>query len=114
MGTMTHSFRRRRSSLGVPRGLIIEGMDRESLLIEAIHRLFTDPCGHSGARGAACFRRGSTPVVVVVTDAPTHNGRSGNNGYDHPAATFEETVEPSSSTRAIPLPGSTRPVTSTV
>ena len=36
MVTMTHSLRRRRSSLGVPRGLIVESMDRESLLIEAI------------------------------------------------------------------------------
>lgn len=35
---MTIALRRRRESLGVPRRVSIEGMDRESLLIEAIHR----------------------------------------------------------------------------
>lgn len=35
---MTHSMRRRRRSLGVPRRVSIESMDRESLLIEAILR----------------------------------------------------------------------------
>lgn len=33
-----HSLRRRRRSLGVPRRVTIEGMGRESLLVEAIHR----------------------------------------------------------------------------
>lgn len=38
MGTMTAiALRRRRRSLGVPRRVSIESMDRESLLIEAIH-----------------------------------------------------------------------------
>ncbi|MBY5462105.1 hypothetical protein [Rhizobium leguminosarum] len=35
---ITHALRRRRSSLAVPRRISIETMDRESLLIEAIHR----------------------------------------------------------------------------
>lgn len=39
MGTMTsHSLRRRRSSLGIPARVCIEGMDRERLIVEAIHR----------------------------------------------------------------------------
>lgn len=33
-----HALRRRRRSLGVPRRVCIESMDRESLLVEAIHR----------------------------------------------------------------------------
>ncbi|MBX5112000.1 hypothetical protein HJB51_29145 [Rhizobium lentis] len=36
MGTMTISLRRRRRSLGVPRHVSIESMDRESLICEAI------------------------------------------------------------------------------
>lgn len=38
MVAIAHAFRRHRSSLGVPRGIIVEGMDRESLIVEAIHR----------------------------------------------------------------------------
>ena len=38
MGVMTHTLRSRRGSLGVPRGICIQGMDRESLIVEAIHR----------------------------------------------------------------------------
>jgi len=34
---MTYALRRRRRSLGVPRRVSIEGMDRESLICEAIH-----------------------------------------------------------------------------
>lgn len=35
---MTFALRRRRRSLGVPRGVSIASMDRESLIVEAIHR----------------------------------------------------------------------------
>jgi len=39
LGTMTTiSLRRRRANLGVPRHISIESMDRESLIVEAIHR----------------------------------------------------------------------------
>lgn len=38
MGTMTAALRRRRESLGIPRRVSIESMDRESLLCEAILR----------------------------------------------------------------------------
>lgn len=38
MGTMTLALRRRRRSLGVPRHISVEGMDRESLICEAILR----------------------------------------------------------------------------
>jgi predicted small lipoprotein YifL len=35
-----------------------------------------------GGRGAACFREDSLPVVVLVTDAPFHNGPDGANPYE--------------------------------
>lgn len=38
MGAMTLALRRRRRSLGVPRRVSIESMDRESLIVEAILR----------------------------------------------------------------------------
>jgi hypothetical protein len=35
-----------------------------------------------GGRGAACFRDDSLPVVILVTDAPFHNGPDGANPYE--------------------------------
>lgn len=38
--------------------------------------------GDTGARiGFACFREGALPIVVAVTDAPTHEGQGGSAGY---------------------------------
>jgi hypothetical protein len=49
-----------------------------------------------GGRGQACFRAAATPILVLITDAPFHNGPGGSNAY--PAGlrprprTYEEAV----------------------
>lgn len=61
---------------------------------------FVDPasaCPDLG-QGGACFRRDATPIFVVVTDSPQHNGT--NPSFDYPLAnfpsqrphTFDETI----------------------
>lgn len=50
----------------------------------------------SGGSGGACFRRESLPVVVLITDAPFHNGPGGRRAYEGITPephTFEEAVE---------------------
>ncbi len=45
-----------------------------------------------GTFGYPCFRNGSVPIVVLVTDAHFHNGRTGSNPY--PGYTDYETMLP--------------------
>jgi len=40
------------------------------------------PCPELGMAGAPCFRQGSLPIFVVVTDAAFHNGPQGANTYN--------------------------------
>ena len=40
------------------------------------------PCATPGAVGAVCFRPDAQPILVVVTDAPSHNGPSTRRDYD--------------------------------
>jgi hypothetical protein len=53
---------------------------------EALHRSVTGGssalCGPDGGFGQACFRESSNPIVVVVTDAESHNGPGGAQPYD--------------------------------
>jgi hypothetical protein len=54
----------------------------------------TGPCGPDEGFGEACFRTDSHPIVVVVTDAPFHNGTDP--AYDYEASvgarTWTETI----------------------
>ncbi len=58
------------------------GADSPESMTEALYRTATGSCG-GGGRGGACFRPDATPIVVVVTDAPTHNGPGGANPYPY-------------------------------
>ena len=40
-----------------------------------------DACA-AGEVGYPCFRDGSIPIIVLITDAPFHNGPDGDNAYD--------------------------------
>ncbi len=51
-----------------------------------------DPAPH---RGYPCFRPGALPIVVLVTDAPFHNGPGGSDAYSRISpspATFDQAV----------------------
>jgi len=69
------------------------GADTAEAMLEGLWAAVAGDCGAS-AFGAACFRTGSHPIVVVVTDAPTHNGPGGENDYDGSvtARSWAETV----------------------
>lgn len=45
-----------------------------------------------GGFGSVCFRTGSNPIIVVVTDAPMHNGPSGNDYSGLSARGYTETI----------------------
>ncbi len=50
----------------------------------------------SGGSGGGCFRRDSLPVIMLITDAPFHNGPGGSEPYEGispPPHTFDEAVE---------------------
>jgi len=69
------------------------GNDTPESMLEGLYSAVTGDCGPD-AFGAACFRRDSHPIIVVATDAPTHNGPTGANDYDATvtARTWTETV----------------------
>ncbi|MFH1434756.1 MAG: hypothetical protein ABIJ56_03470 [Pseudomonadota bacterium] len=54
-----------------------------------------DPSCDGGRFGYPCFREGSLPVIVVITDAEFHNGPGDANHYgeDVPAPSYVQTVD---------------------
>ncbi|MGE0784579.1 MAG: vWA domain-containing protein [Sandaracinaceae bacterium] len=49
----------------------------------------------SGGSGGACFRPDALPIVMLITDAPMHNGPSGDNPYSFSPAphTYRATID---------------------
>jgi hypothetical protein len=52
----------------------------------------------SGGDGYVCFRDDALPIILLITDAPFHNGPDGRNAYDSgsispPPHTYEEALE---------------------
>lgn len=92
--------------LGAVNRLILQsGGDTPESLTEALYQSATgdgvpsylDPAScPPNTNGYPCFPEGSTPIFVVFTDAPTHNGPGGAEAYntrDVPdAATYEDAV----------------------
>ncbi len=68
------------------------GNDTPEAMLEGLWRATVGAC--DGGFGEACFRRSSTPIVVVVTDAPSHNNPSGDADYGPSvdAKSWDETV----------------------
>ncbi len=67
------------------------GGDNPEALVEALYQVATgdgylpwvqprSPCASPGRSGYACFRREALPIVVLVGDAPSHNGPPGGRG----------------------------------
>lgn len=68
------------------------GADIPESMLEGLHGAVSGG-GCAGGFGAACFRSESHPIIVVVTDAPTHNGPGGSNAYSGVAArSWSETL----------------------
>jgi len=70
------------------------GGDGPESMVEGLYESVRGGSCSSGF-GLACFRDSSHPIIVVVTDAPAHNGPGGNN-YDSTvpmARTWSETVD---------------------
>lgn len=57
------------------------GNDGPESMVEAVHRTVAGTCADGSGFGQACFRAMSHPIVVLVTDAPSHNGPGGSNAY---------------------------------
>lgn len=63
------------------------GGDVPESMLEGLHGAVSGrPCGPDGGFGGACFRDDSFPIIVLVTDAETHNGPGGANPYSGVAA----------------------------
>jgi hypothetical protein len=69
------------------------GADTPESMLEGLYSAVTGECG-ADAFGAACFRNDSHPIIVIATDAPTHNSPSGDYDYDGSvsARSWSETV----------------------
>jgi len=57
------------------------GADGPESMVEAVHRAVAGTCAGGAGFGEACFRSMSHPIVVLVTDAPSHNGPGGSEPY---------------------------------
>ncbi|MCA9607214.1 MAG: VWA domain-containing protein, partial [Myxococcales bacterium] len=57
------------------------GNDGPESLIEALYRASGGSCATGAGFGEACFRDMTHPIIVVVTDAESHNGPGGANAY---------------------------------
>jgi hypothetical protein len=70
------------------------GADGPEAMLEGLYAAAGDACAGGGGFGAACFRESSHPIVVVVTDAPSHNDGDAANAYDASvtARTWSETM----------------------
>lgn len=100
------------------------GNDVPESTVEGLYRSVSDGTCADGF-GQACFRNGSHPIIVVVTDADMHNGPSGANAYSGVSArTWSEmvsaltaqdvkvvgaAVDPFSGGLPFPLPNAARP-----
>jgi hypothetical protein len=62
--------------------MIGDGIDLPEATTEALYRTVTGTCADaSGGFGAPCFRTASHPIIVLVTDAPFHDGSDPANDY---------------------------------
>jgi hypothetical protein len=57
------------------------GNDTPESLVEAIYESVNGTCASGTGFGQACFRDATHPIIVVVTDAESHNGPGGANPY---------------------------------
>ncbi len=73
------------------------GGDNPEAMVEALYQVATgagyapwisarSPCAAPNRRGYACFRRDALPVIILIADAPSHNGplvgAQARNAYD--------------------------------
>lgn len=68
------------------------GADGPESMVEALYETARGTCASGTGAGAACFRADAQPIVVVVTDAPTHNGPGGAHRYSFAARSWDEAV----------------------
>jgi hypothetical protein len=63
-------------------------------------------------RGYPCFRHGSLPIVLLVGDAPFHNGPTGGHPYPFDAPTYDEAVDALTAigARVISIPALDEPI----
>ncbi len=66
------------------------GDDQPESYVEALYLMSTNqPFGSwfsptscpAGTQGAMCFRDNATPIIILITDAPTHNGPGNSSPY---------------------------------
>ncbi len=73
------------------------GGDNPEAMIEALYQVASgegyapwisarSPCAGPSRSGYACFRRDALPIIILIADAPSHNGPTPRNDYD--AAAF--------------------------
>jgi len=68
------------------------GADGPESMVEALYQTAAGGCSTGAGRGEACFRTEATPMVVVVTDAQTHNGPGGANPYSFSSRSWFDAV----------------------
>lgn len=79
------------------------GGDNAEAMMEALYQVATgegylpwiparSPCAGPGRSGYACFRREAQPIIVLVTDAPSHNGPPTGRGAPYLDSAFTNPV----------------------
>jgi hypothetical protein len=69
------------------------GADTAEAMLEGLYTSAGGACGGGSGFGAACFREDSHPIVVVVTDSPSHNDSDSLNAYDPSLVTARSWAE---------------------
>jgi hypothetical protein len=72
------------------------GNDGPESMLEGLYESVSgEGCGPDGGFGAACFRTDAHAIIVVASDAPAHNGPTGEYDYDASidARTWGETID---------------------
>jgi len=70
----------------------VGGADGPESMTEGVYETAAGGCLGGAGRGAACFRPDAQSIVVVVTDAPTHNGPGGAYTYSFGARSYTDSV----------------------
>jgi hypothetical protein len=86
------------------------GNDEAEAQLEGLYGAVSGSCATGSGFGGACFRTDSYPIIVVVTDAPAHNGRASSNPYSGVSAVSWATTTAALNANSVKVVGAAVPI----